>query len=42
MDFFVCLQGVSLKEVAQVLRSRFGTSGIEEKASRPAKNTAKL
>jgi len=28
------LQGVSMAEVMQVLRGRFGTSGIEEKASR--------
>ena len=28
------VQGVSLEEVCAVLRSRFGTSGIEEKASR--------
>ena len=29
--------GVSLTDVSKVLRSRFGTSGIEEKASRPPK-----
>jgi hypothetical protein len=34
---FPCMQGVSLEEVSKVLRSRFGTSGIEEKAARPAK-----
>ncbi|EFN57697.1 hypothetical protein CHLNCDRAFT_20847 [Chlorella variabilis] len=28
-------QGVSLEDVSKVLRSRFGTSGVEEKASRP-------
>lgn len=31
------LQGVSLEDVSKVLRSRFGTSGIEEKAARPPK-----
>lgn len=31
------VQGVSLEEVSKVLRSRFGTSGIEEKAARPPK-----
>lgn len=30
-------QGVSLEDVSRVLRSRFGTSGIEEKAARPPK-----
>ncbi|KAL4445784.1 hypothetical protein ABPG77_008983 [Micractinium sp. CCAP 211/92] len=33
-------QGVSLEEVSKVLRSRFGTSGIEEKAARPPKSEA--
>ena len=33
-------QGVSLEDVSKVLRSRFGTSGIEEKASRPPKPQA--
>lgn len=28
------VQGVSLEEVCAVLRSRFGTSGVEEKAAR--------
>lgn len=31
------VQGVSLEEVSAVLRSRFGTSGVEEKASRKPK-----
>jgi len=31
------MQGVKMEEVMQVLRKRFGTSGIEEKASRPPK-----
>ncbi|GBF97761.1 hypothetical protein Rsub_10186 [Raphidocelis subcapitata] len=31
------LQGVPMEEVMRVLRKRFGTSGIEEKASRAAK-----
>ena len=31
------VQGVSLEEVSAVLRSRFGTSGIEEKESRKPK-----
>jgi len=31
------VQNVSLDEVCAVLRSRFGTSGIEEKTSRPPK-----
>ncbi len=31
------LQGVSTEEVLKVLRSRFGTSGIDEKAARPPK-----
>ena len=35
---FVC-QDVSLKDVCQELRSRFGTTGIEEKAARPLKQT---
>jgi phosphoribosyl-ATP pyrophosphohydrolase/phosphoribosyl-AMP cyclohydrolase len=30
-------QGVALEDVMAVLRSRFGTSGIEEKAARPPK-----
>ena len=34
------MQGVSLEEVCQVLRSRFGTSGVEEKAGRPPKPAA--
>lgn len=34
------LQGVSLEEVSKVLRSRFGTSGIEEKSARPPKPQA--
>lgn len=33
-------QGVSLEEVSKVLRSRFGTSGIEEKSARPPKPQA--
>lgn len=33
-------QGVSLEDVSKVLRSRFGTSGIEEKAARPPKAQA--
>lgn len=32
--FFSFMQGVMLEDVAAVLRSRFGKSGIEEKASR--------
>jgi hypothetical protein len=35
-----CLQGVGLEEVSKVLRSRFGTSGIEEKAARPPNPSA--
>ena len=35
-----CLQGVGLDEVSKVLRARFGTSGIEEKAARPPKPQA--
>ena len=31
------LQGVELEDVMAVLRGRFGTSGVEEKASRPPK-----
>ena len=31
------VQGVSLKDVSAELRRRFGTSGIEEKASRQDK-----
>jgi hypothetical protein len=31
------LQGASLEDVSRVLRARFGTSGIEEKAARPPK-----
>jgi phosphoribosyl-ATP pyrophosphohydrolase/phosphoribosyl-AMP cyclohydrolase len=31
------LQGVALEDVMAVLRNRFGTSGVEEKASRPPK-----
>lgn len=34
------LQGVRMEEVLRVLRSRFGTSGIEEKAARPPKASA--
>lgn len=30
-------QGVSMEDVSKVLRSRFGTSGVEEKAARPPK-----
>ena len=32
------LQGVGMEDVLAVLRDRFGTSGVEEKASRPPKN----
>lgn len=32
-----CCQGVGMEDVMRVLRRRFGTSGIEEKASRPPK-----
>lgn len=31
------LQGVSMGDVMRVLRTRFGTSGVEEKAARPPK-----
>lgn len=31
------LQGVAMEDVLRVLRKRFGTSGIEEKAARPPK-----
>jgi phosphoribosyl-ATP pyrophosphohydrolase/phosphoribosyl-AMP cyclohydrolase len=31
------LQGVAVEDVMAVLRNRFGTSGVEEKASRPKK-----
>lgn len=31
------VQGVALEEVLAVLRGRFGTSGIDEKAARPPK-----
>jgi hypothetical protein len=31
------LQGVPVEDVMRVLRKRFGTSGIEEKAARPSK-----
>jgi hypothetical protein len=31
------LQGVPMEDVLRVLRQRFGTSGIEEKAARPPK-----
>jgi hypothetical protein len=31
------LQGVPMEDVMRVLRKRFGTSGIDEKAARPAK-----
>jgi phosphoribosyl-ATP pyrophosphohydrolase/phosphoribosyl-AMP cyclohydrolase len=31
------LQGVEMEDVFAVLRGRFGTSGVEEKASRPPK-----
>jgi phosphoribosyl-AMP cyclohydrolase / phosphoribosyl-ATP pyrophosphohydrolase len=34
------VQGVGLDEVCGVLRSRFGTSGVEEKAARPPKAAA--
>lgn len=30
-------QGVPVEDVMRVLRKRFGTSGIEEKAARPPK-----
>lgn len=33
----VALQGVPMEDVMRVLRKRFGTSGIEEKAARPPK-----
>lgn len=32
------VQGVAMEDVMRVLRQRFGTSGIEEKASRPPKH----
>lgn len=32
------VQGVSMEDVLRVLRQRFNTSGIDEKASRPAKS----
>jgi phosphoribosyl-ATP pyrophosphohydrolase/phosphoribosyl-AMP cyclohydrolase len=31
------LQGVPMEDVLRVLRQRFGTSGVEEKAARPPK-----
>eukprot|EP00878_Enallax_costatus_P021232 GHUV01022474.1.p2 GENE.GHUV01022474.1~~GHUV01022474.1.p2 ORF type:complete len:108 (+),score=28.19 GHUV01022474.1:1259-1582(+) len=31
------VQGVPMEDVMRVLRMRFGTSGVEEKASRPPK-----
>jgi phosphoribosyl-ATP pyrophosphohydrolase/phosphoribosyl-AMP cyclohydrolase len=31
------LQGVPMEDVMRVLRKRFGTSGIAEKAARPPK-----
>jgi phosphoribosyl-ATP pyrophosphohydrolase/phosphoribosyl-AMP cyclohydrolase len=31
------LQGVPMEDVMRVLRKRFGTSGIDEKAARPPK-----
>jgi hypothetical protein len=34
---FVLPQGVPMEDVMRVLRKRFGTSGIEEKAARPPK-----
>jgi hypothetical protein len=33
----ILLQGVPMEDVMRVLRKRFGTSGIEEKAARPPK-----
>jgi hypothetical protein len=32
------LQGVGMEDVLAVLRNRFGTSGVEEKAGRPARS----
>lgn len=32
-----CMQGVPMEDVMRVLRKRFQQSGVEEKASRPAK-----
>ena len=37
LNFFDLEQGVTYKDVSKALRSRFGTSGVEEKASRPSK-----
>jgi len=37
MLLLLLLQGVPMEEVLRVLRKRFGTSGIEEKAARPPK-----
>uniref|UniRef100_A0A7S0RZ92 Phosphoribosyl-AMP cyclohydrolase domain-containing protein n=1 Tax=Chlamydomonas leiostraca TaxID=1034604 RepID=A0A7S0RZ92_9CHLO len=34
------LQGVKMEEVMRVLRKRFGTSGVEEKAARPPKQSS--
>lgn len=36
----VGVQGVPMEDVLRVLRKRFGTSGIEEKASRKPKEAA--
>ena len=33
----LAVQGVAFEEVLRVLRARFGTSGVDEKAARPAK-----
>lgn len=33
----LCVQGVLVEDVLRVLRERFGTSGIDEKAARPSK-----
>ena len=34
------VQGVALEDVLRVLRARFGTSGVDEKAARPPKVAA--
>lgn len=34
------VQGVAMEDVLRVLRQRFGTSGVEEKAARPPKAPA--
>jgi phosphoribosyl-ATP pyrophosphohydrolase/phosphoribosyl-AMP cyclohydrolase len=36
-SFSLLLQGVPMEDVLRVLRQRFGTSGVEEKAARPPK-----